>query len=86
MPSPGLSRQKVRITIDAWERATRLATATSNPTLQAHATLLAFCWRILVNAGSERDGQKCEEAAASLRKLGADMPDYGRLLFARALL
>jgi DNA-binding winged helix-turn-helix (wHTH) protein/tetratricopeptide (TPR) repeat protein len=72
--------------IAACERAAQVAAAAGDPIVAAQANLLVACWRVLINGSSKEDASACELAATSLRELGGEMPAYGRLLYARAML
>ena len=65
------------------ERAIRIAESIRDPALEAHARLLASCWRIMIDGWRHEDADACAKSMAKLRKLGADLPPYDEILYAR---
>jgi tetratricopeptide (TPR) repeat protein len=74
-----------RRAISACQLSAQIAAEIRNSTLTAQAELLSACWRILLEGWSEEAGQTCDRAISALAQLGAEMPAYGRLLYARVL-
>jgi tetratricopeptide (TPR) repeat protein len=74
-----------RRAISACQRSAQIAAEIRNSTLTAQAELLSACWRILLEGWAEEAGQTCDRAISALVQLGAEMPAYGRLLYARVL-
>jgi DNA-binding winged helix-turn-helix (wHTH) protein/tetratricopeptide (TPR) repeat protein len=72
--------------IVASDRAAELGAAIPDLQLAARATMLAACWRNLLHGWNEADARRREAASAVLRESGAEMPAFGRLPYARALL
>jgi tetratricopeptide (TPR) repeat protein len=65
------------------ERAARLGAVTGDGLLETHATLLAACWRIMIDGWRAEDAAACAASMATLRQLGGDLPPYDQILYAR---
>jgi tetratricopeptide (TPR) repeat protein len=65
------------------ERAAAIGASIGNPALEAHARLLASCWRIMNDGWNAADAAACANANATLRRLGGDLPPYDEILYAR---
>jgi tetratricopeptide (TPR) repeat protein len=74
-----------RRAISACQRSAQIGAEIRNSTLTAQAELLSACWRILVEGWNEEAGQTCDRAVSTLLQMDAEMPAYGRLLYARVL-
>ncbi len=72
--APGAPRSVRRFgTVRGWLRAcrARLARRSGDPTLEAHARLLASCWRIMIDGWRQQDAESCAQSMAALRRLGS---------------
>jgi hypothetical protein len=65
------------------DKAAAIAAAIGNATLETHARLLASCWRIMNEGWRPRDAESCAKSIATLRRLGAELPPYDQILYAR---
>jgi hypothetical protein len=65
------------------ERAAAIGASIGNATLETHARLLVSCWRIMNEGWRMRDAETCAKSMATLRQLGAELPPYDQLLYAR---
>src|SRR5262249_12920157 len=69
--------------IAACERAAHIGAMTRDAALEAQGSLLAACWRILVDGWQEEQVRICTEAIARLKRLDSDLPPYDQILYAR---
>lgn len=69
--------------IAACERAAHIGAMTRDPALKAQASLLAACWRILVDGWQEAQIQACAAAIATLRRLDSDLPPHDQILYSK---
>jgi predicted ATPase/DNA-binding winged helix-turn-helix (wHTH) protein len=66
--------------VSGCERAIRIAKSIQEPALEAHARLLASCWRIMIDGWQHEEAVSCAKSIATLRGLGADLPPYDEIL------
>jgi len=69
--------------IAACDRAARIGVITRDAALEAQGSLLAACWRILVDGWQEEQMRACNEAIATLKRLDSELPPYDQILYAR---
>ena len=69
--------------IAACERAAHIGVMTRDAALEAQGSLLAACWRILVDGWQQEQVRVCNEAMATLKRLDSDLPPYDQILYAR---
>lgn len=69
--------------IAACERAAQIGAMTRDPALEAQASLLAACWRILVDGWQEEQIQACASAVATLRSLDSELPPHDQILYSK---
>lgn len=69
--------------IAACDRAAQIGALTRDPALEAQASLLAACWRMLVDGWREDLVQACDTAIATLRRLDSELPPHDQTLYAR---
>jgi DNA-binding winged helix-turn-helix (wHTH) protein/tetratricopeptide (TPR) repeat protein len=65
------------------ERAAAIGAEIGDRTLEAHATLLAACWRIMNTGWQPEEADACAASIATLRALDAELPPYDQILYAR---
>src|SRR5579864_3450397 len=69
--------------IAACERAASIGAITRDPALEAQASLLASCWRILVDGWQQAEMQACSRAIETLRSLDSELPPHDQILYSR---
>jgi tetratricopeptide (TPR) repeat protein len=65
------------------ERAVRIAASINDRVLETHARLLASCWRIMIDGWRTEEAEACATSMAILRRMGAELPPYDQILYAR---
>lgn len=69
--------------IAACERAAHIGVITRDPALEAQASLLAACWRILLDGWQEAEMRTCVQAMTTLRRLDSELPPHDQTLYSK---